>query len=574
MGEAATPDAQALLRQLAEGRERLRAELAAAKPRLDEAERLNREARETRRRVRKSAARYLQRFRRKAADAAAPIRAARAEIARQHEELQTAFARFTAERERFQTETDESRSALSAAWDLLAHQQSLFAVERAERDAELSRLFQMLETRERETNAAVERFRKDRETAERELVTLRAEIAGLDRRAANARLQLQELEQSRAKAVANRVAGIGSDAVTRMVAGDIAPQALSVLEQREADLFRERRELEAHRRELDLLAEHLTDGRRVLAEQIEQVANAREAWQSAEARTVDELEELARAVEFREATLAARELALARQDDHHRERERELWKYQTALDQWHGLLVERESRFLADREQAEVGMAARRGHLADRETEMETLIRKWDDENARRREEFLDTIAGYRERVDDCRATLIECERLRRQTQEQAAQLAAWLIAAEQQCAESANHPERARAAQRVVVLRKRWEGRFARSLRQLDERLARLHEESTDLTARHAEFQRLAADATERDRQAALAERRRERDALLAKELPKDEPIVLAVAEGWRRRTDAEIDKLRRTAERAADALLSADAKADIVPLRPADAA
>ncbi len=573
MAEPTTADVQALLRQLAEGRERLRAERAAAQPRLDEAERLNREARDTRRRVRKSAARYLQRFRRKAADATAPMRAAHADLARRQDDLQAAIDRLAAERERFQIEQDESRTSLAAAWELLAHQQSRFAAERADRDAELSRLFQLLESRERDATAAAERLRRDREVADGELATLHAEIAGLDRRAANARLQLQELEQNRAKAKADRAAP-PADAVSLAVGGEIPVQSLTALEKRETESLRERRELDARRRELDLLAEHLTDGRRVLAEQIAQVANARDAWQTAESRTVDELEELARAVEFREAEIAARETASNRHDDCRRERERELWKYQTALDQWHGLLVERESRFLADREQAEVGMAARRGKLADREAELDALVRNWDDENARRRGELLDAIANDRERAEECRAIIADCEAFHRQTQEQSAKLAAWLIAAEQQCAESAAHSDHARAAQRVVVLRKRWEGRFARNLRQLDDRLARLHAESTALASREAEFQRLAADATERDRQAALAERRRERDALLAKPLPKDEPIVLAVADAWRRRTDAEIDKLRRTAETAADALLDADAKDDIVRLRPADAA
>ena len=71
-----TPDLETLFAQLAEGRERLRAERAAAKPQLEEADRLNREAKATRRRVRASAARYLQRFRKAAAAADAPVRAA------------------------------------------------------------------------------------------------------------------------------------------------------------------------------------------------------------------------------------------------------------------------------------------------------------------------------------------------------------------------------------------------------------------------------------------------------------------------------------------------------------------
>ena len=125
-----------------------------------------------------------------------------------------------------------------------------------------------------------------------------------------------------------------------------------------------------------------------------------------------------------------------------------------------------------------------------------------------------------------------------------------------------------------MKVLRKRWDARFARSLRQLEGQLARLNAESSAITARHAELQRLAADASERQRQLAVAERRRDRDALLAAPMPADTPVVLAVADGWRLRSEAEIHKLRRAADLAAEALLNADAKDDIVQLRSADAA
>lgn len=574
MAISGTIDAQDLLRQLAEGREQLRAERATLRPKLEEADRMHREAETTLRRVRKSAARYLQRSRRKAHEAMAPLRAAHEELARQQAALRSGFSQLASEREQFQAEMNEVRDSLKASWELLEAQRRQFATERDERDAELSRLFQLLEAREQETRAASEKLQHDRHKTETELSTLRAEIAGLDRRVANARVQLQEFEQSRAKSVVDRVVGFNPEVMSIPLVSEGPSQQLTAIEQRETALIREQRELDARRRELDRLAEHLSDGRRVLLEQIEQVAIAREAWQSAESRTVDELEELAKAVEFREAMMTAREAALARQEENRRERERELWKYQTTLDQWHELLTERESRFLADREQSEVGLAARRGLLADREAGLDALCQKWEADHSRLREEILDAIAGYREQSDGYRYALSECEQERRQTLEQAAKLAAWLMAAEQQYAESAGHPEHAKASRRIAALRKRWESRFARTLRQFDERLAKLHAESAAITARQAELHRLAADVTERQRQLILSERRAERDWALSQKLPPDQPIVLSVADGWRRRSDAEIEKLRRAAALSADALIDIDAKNDIVPLRAADAA
>lgn len=571
---AATTERIALLDQLADGRERLRAERAEWKPKLEEAERLNRESKATHRRVRKSAARYLKRFRKAAEAEAAPIRAAREELARQQDDLAAAFAKLTDERNRVLAETVEARDALKRAWDLLDEQRKAFATERTERDEELSRLFQLLEAREQETAAATEQLKHDRHAAEADGKLLRAEADGLDRRIANARLQLQELEQQRAKAIADRVTGAAfvPDIVSLAAGNEIPPAQLTALQLREEDIQRERRDLDAMRRELDKLAEHLTDQRRVLAERIDGMADAKDAWRAAESNTVDELEDLARAVEFREAMLTARDVAMTRHEENRRERERELWKYQTTLDKWHELLTERESRFLAEREQAEVGLAARRGLVADREAGLDAVCQKWEADHSRVREEMLDAIARWRSETAEGRAAVVDCERIRNQTMEQAAKLAAWLLAVEQQSAESA--PNDAKSKRRLAVLRKRWESRFARSLTQLNRRLAKLDAESAAITARHSEFHKLAADATERQRQLAMAERRSERSRVLAAKLPADEPIVLAVADAWRRRSDAAVQKLKRSAELASDALLDADAKNDIVLLRNADAA
>lgn len=572
----ALTDQNTLLDQLAESRERLRAERAEWKPKLAEAERLNRESKATHRRVRKAAARYLKRFRKAAAAETAPIRAAREEIARQQDDLAVAFAKLTDERHRVLAETVEARESLKRAWDLLDEQRKAFAHEQTERDAELSRLFQLLEGREREAAATSEQLRHDRHRIDGEVRVLRSEADGLDRRIANARLQLQELEQQRARATAHRTSGAAfvPDLVALATGNEIPPNQLSALQLREEDLQRERRELDAMRKGLDALAEFLTDQRRVLAEQIDGMAEAKDAWRSAESRTVDELEELARAVEFRESLLTAREVAMTRHEENRRERERELWKYQTTLDQWHALLTDRENRFLAERERAEVDLATRRGLVADREAELDAISQKWGADHARLREGMLDAIAEWRRETAEGRAVVVECERMRRDTQEQAAKLAAWILAVEQQNAESITRPENAKTTRRLAVLRNRWETRFARSLMQLDRRLAQLDAVSASITARHADFHKLAADATERQRQLAQSERQFDRTRILATNRPADEPIILAVADAWRRRSDAEIQKLKRSAELAADALLDADAKNDIVLLRAAEAA
>ncbi|QEL13683.1 coiled-coil domain-containing protein [Limnoglobus roseus] len=572
-----TVDLATLLEQLAEGREKLRDERAAVKPKLAEADRLNREARDTRRRVRKAATRYLKRVRVQAATEAKVVRAARAELGLQQEELNRAFADLTAERGRFAEEGTQFRGQLQQSWELHAAQQQQFADERRQRDDELSKLFQLLETREQEVTAREAKMKRDRHAADTELAKVKAEAIGLDQRVLSARLVLQELEQQRAKQVVDRVTGAAlasAGLVSLASAGDIPPRQLTALQAREEELHREHKELAVARRELEKLAEHLTDQRQVLAEQFNALAAAKQSWQSEEVRTVDELESLVKAVEFREEMQATREAAAERTEDDRRERERELWKYQTTLDRWHAMLTEREMQFQAERAQAEVGLAVRRGVVADREAGLDFVCQKWDDEHARTREQLLETMAHYKAEREACVAAVAECERTKRQTQEQAAKLAAWLLASEQQLQEATGQPDGEKAARRIRVLRKRWESRFGRVLRQIDGRLKTLGAESAALVARHGELQRMAAEVTDRQRQQQAAARRQEKARTQAEKMPLDEPMILSIADARRQRAEAEAARLRHTAEVTAEALLDADAKNNIIRLKPATGA
>ncbi len=569
-----TVDLATLLDQLAEGREKLRDDRASVKPKLAEADRLNREARDTRRRARKAAARYLSRVRTKAAAEAKVVQVARAELAVQQDELNRAFADLTADRERFADEGTQFRGQLRQSWELHAAQQQQFAEERRLRDEELSKLFQLLEAREHEVTAREQKIKRDRHAADTELAKLKAEIIGLDQRIVSARLVLQELEQQRAKAMVDRVTGaaLTPDLVSLASAGDIPPRQLTALQAREEEVHREHKTLAVARRELEKLAEHLTDQRHVLAEQFNTLAAAKQAWQSEEFRTVDELESLVKAVEFREQMQTTREAGAERTEDDRRERERELWKYQTTLDRWHATLTDREMQFQAERAQSEVGLAVRRGVVADREAGLDFVCQKWDDDHARVRDQLLETMAHHRAEREACAAAVAECEQTRRQTQEQAAKLAAWLLASEQQLQEAAEQPDTAKAARRVRVLRKRWERRFGRVLRQIDDRLKTLRVESAAVVARHGELHRLTAEMTDRQRQQETADRRREKSRTLADKLPLDEPpMILSIADARRQRGEAEVNRLRHAAEVAAEALLNADAKNDIIRLKPA---
>ncbi len=575
MSSTTHTDPQMLLDQLVEGRERLRAERAAAKAQIEDARKLQRDAKDIHTRARRSCARYLKRSRRKIQAERDSLCAAQREIARQQEELAQAFQLLQSERERHAAETRDDRAALQKAWELLNEHRNTFQNERAERDQELSNLFRLIDERDRETTSKLETLRDEQKKSESEVSVLRNEAAGLDRRIANARLQLKELETQRAQATVDRITAQShrSELVSLAVTPEIPPTQLTALQIREDDLQRERRHLDLQRRELDKLAEHLGDQRRLLDEQWETIAATKDSWRTAESQTVDELEQLIHAVGFRESMLSQREAMLARDEDNRRERERELWKYQTALDQWHELLVEREARDFSLRQKSETELIARRARVADREAELNTICQKWNADHEQIRQSYLAAIAAYHEQSEQCRSIMTECETTRREVLDQAAKMASWILAAEQQFAENAKHPEHQKAIRRVNVLKKRWESRFARSLRAIDEQLTTIRAESSALTTRHGELQQLASRTTSEHQKLATSLRERDRDAALSHPLPAEEPIVLAVVDAWRNRSDGSIQKLRQSARIAADALLNTDAKADIIPLRVAKA-
>jgi hypothetical protein len=72
----------------------------------------------------------------------------------------------------------------------------------------------------------------------------------------------------------------------------------------------------------------------VVREQLDLLADAREHWYRAEARTVLEMEQLARALDSRECSLNARAARLIRADELRRGIAHALWRRQLELETW------------------------------------------------------------------------------------------------------------------------------------------------------------------------------------------------------------------------------------------------
>lgn len=564
----------ALMAQVAQERAKLREERTTLKPKLQEAERLHREAKATRAKVRKAAARYLKRVHAKALAAMKPAQKLREELATTRVQLAAESKDLTAKREQLIADSVAYNTQLQDAWATLTAGQQQLASEREHSSQELSHLFQLIDARKADAEASERAAKAEREQTDADKASLWAEVDGLERRAANARLVLKELEQARATQIAD--VSVNSAMRAPLTVGYTTEEtsAAVVLQEREYELSQDRRALAKGRDELAKLAEYLTDQRAILAEQCAEIANARNGWQRAEMQTVGELERLANELAHREGLALAEEAVAHRAGASHRDRERGIWQLQMKLDRWHAALNEREMRLLHEREQAERNLAVRRGEIVDREAALDEVAQNWTTAHETERDALLQELALWTASRSAAETATAQCENARRQLTKDAERLASVSLAVEETQRELETGPNGSKLARRVQILQKRWESRFANFGKQLDSRMRILTGEATDTEARYLTLQQTLENVTAQQVALAATNRTLDRDRVLSNRFTDDAPVILSLADARREQSDRELAQLRREAERLAMALRGADRRDDIVPLQQADAA
>ncbi len=563
-----------LLAQVVEERAKLREERTALKPKLLEAERLHREAKATRTKVRKAAARYLKRVHAKAMAAMKPAQKLREELATTREQLAAESKDLTTKREHLIADSAAYNAQLQDAWATLTAGQQQLAGEREQSSQELSHLFQLIDARKADAEACERLAKAEREQTDADKASLWAEVDGLERRAANARLVLKELEQARATQIAD--VSVNSAMRAPLTVGYTTEETSAgvVLQEREHELSLDRRALAKGRDELAKLAEYLTDQRAILAEQCAELATVRNGWQRAEVQTVGELERLANELAHREGLALAEEAVAHRAGASHRDRERGIWQLQMKLDRWHAALNEREMRLLHEREQTERNLAVRRGEIVDRETALDEVAQKWTAAHENERDALLQELALWTASRTAAETATAQCENARRQLTKDAERLASVSLAVEETQRELETGPNGSKLARRVQILQKRWESRFANFGKQLDSRMRILTGEATDTEARYLTLQQTLENVTAQQVTLAATHRTLDRDRVLANRFTDDAPVILSLADARREQSDRELAQLRREAERLAMALRGADRRDDIVALQQAEAA
>lgn len=219
-----------------------------------------------------------------------------------------------------------TRDRLLAAWAAVAAQQKRAAAEWAEANRYFTEQTAALDARaaelDRREKALVDRWAQ----AEAQTAGLREEAAALERRVHNARVALAELERRRDQVWSEL---LGPRPAGRSDADRLADEKAAVAALR-ASLERERTDLD--------------DRRRVVAEQLALLTEARTSWARAEQQTMIEMEDLARELVRREQELDARERRLIRADIRRREEAHHLWRLRLRLEAWQSRLTAAEAR--------------------------------------------------------------------------------------------------------------------------------------------------------------------------------------------------------------------------------------
>ena len=474
-------------------REKIISHRAEAERLLAEARVTHQEANRIRERARHLAVRFVRRVKQHEASAQRQHEEQKASLEADRHNLQREIARFENVRSQFHRDAASARNRLRDAWAAVRAQQKRTSGDWIEAHRLISEENSKLKARAKELARQEKNLVDHRAKIEAETAGLRVETSTLESRVENARTALIELEARRDRARAELL-------------GTELPAELSVLVnaddlgEREQVLAREKAAVTALRSSLEQEASDVNDSRRIVAEQLKMLEDARAKWQRAEQHTVIEMEQLAQELGEREQEVIAREQHLIRVDARRREETYDLWQLRLRLESWQTKLTAFEMRWHTEREELESDFERRVSLVTRRETELESTFETWQKARERERERLraeLELWADDRKRLEDATA---DFERRRNEFLSELAQFAARALAAEQLVANALRHNGSNRGLQRLAVLRKRWEWEFERKSREIDHQRAEASVERATVDERYEALQELLKHVTERE--------------------------------------------------------------------------
>jgi hypothetical protein len=488
--ELALSNARAALRA---EREQIAHDRALADRLLAEARDTQREAKRLRDRTKRLAERFVRRVKHQNAAAERQQEEAAKKLTIDRQRLTAATTHFDRIRTEYHVSAAAARDRLREAWNSVRAQQKRAAQEwietnrhHAEEDAILTKRAEELALQEKVLS-------DNRARIEAETAGFREEAAALETRIQNSRTALAELELRRDRA---RVELLGIEVPGELTNSD----GTDDLTAREQLLNREKAAVAALKDSLERETADVNDHRRLVAEQLNMLADARSKWRQAEQQTVIEMEQLARELGQRDHELAIREQQLIRADIRRRDEAYNLWQLRLHLETWQTKLTAFEMRWHTEREQLETDLERRVSIITRRETDLESAFGTWEKARANERDRLRAELALW---ADDRRRLATAAAAFDGQRHELLGELgqhAARALAAEELVARAIQDSGSNRAKRRLAVLRQRWESVFERKAKEIDRRGNAAALERDKLDERYIALQTLLKEVVERE--------------------------------------------------------------------------
>ncbi|WP_439625576.1 hypothetical protein [Gemmata sp.] len=537
-------------------RERVAADRAAADRLLAEARAAHADAARARSRARRLAARFASRLEQRTADTRQRLAEQFADLAADREKFAGDVSQLNAVRSEFHAAAAAARDRIAAAWGLVEAHQKRAAAEWGEAARYFTEQNAALEARAAEVQHVSRAAAEWLARTEAENAGLQEEAAALEHRVRNARTVLTELELRRDRIRTELLSvELPEDLVRTPNPDDLA--------HRELLLNRERGAVAALRSALEQEAADVDDRRRLVAEQLAQLAEARSRWHRAERQTVLEMEDLARSLRHKEQDLDAREQRLIRADARRRAEAYDLWQLRLKLEAWQSNLTAFEARWQAEREQLEAYLERRIATVTRREAAHAGVFARWEQARAsdhtRLREE-LRYWAADRERMTQA---IAEFNRVQEAVLADLTRYASRAMAAEQAVGEALHDSGSHRIVRRLRVLRRRWERLFARHAKSLLAHRERVAEERAALEGRYHDLHERLVRVGEREADVTSQQTAADR-ATLAEATAAD---AASLAPATLSAPSAELVALRAEVERLAAVVLDIDLPESEVP-------
>lgn len=359
------------------------------------------------------------------------------------------------------SDATDDRERIRAAWADVESRQRRAAVEWAEANRYFTEQTELLDARAADLAAREQATAARLARAEAEAAGLCEEAAGLEQRVQNARAVLADLERRRDLARAELLGSALPEGLIATAPDDFA--------QRELLLEREKAAVAALRSALERESADLDDRRRLAAEQLAQLADARVRWQRAERQTVIEMEELARALRRKDQELDAREQRVIRADARRREEAHDLWRLRLRLEAWQTKLTAFELRWHTEREELEADIGRRVAAVARRESALAATFARWERARAADHAQLRAELGYWAEDRRRLERAAADFDQRRQALLAEAKLYAARALAAEQLVGEAIQDAGSDRIVRRLRVLRTRWERVFDRKVRAVE---------------------------------------------------------------------------------------------------------